>query len=509
MGGLIMPIKPPTVDDLARIARNLRLGLSASDLESFRQLLEGPVLAYARLDQLEEPAPVIKYPRDSGQRPAPGQNPLNAWYWRCEIHGAPGGPLKGKTFAIKDNVAVAGIPMMNGTALLEGFVANIDATVVTRILDAGGTILGKSVCESLCFSGGSHTSDNGPVRNPHDRSRSTGGSSSGSGALVASSAVDMAIGGDQGGSIRIPSSWCGIYGLKPTYGLVPYTGAFPIELTLDHLGPMARSAADCALMLEAIAGPDGLDPRQRADLIAQPYSKMLSGDVRGLRFALVREGFGISGYSEKDVDECVIAAARSFEKLGARVSEVSIPWHRDGGALWNAIGCEGALTTMHDGSGFGNNWKGYYPVAMLDGFARGLTERPAALSETTKMFLMLGQYMREQYHGRYYAKARNLARSLTSAYDAALKEADLLAMPTTSIKATLLPAAGCSREEYIERATNMGANTGQFDVTGHPAMNVPCGISAGLPVGMMLVGRLGDDAMVLRAADAWQRNFAS
>lgn len=116
--------------------------------------------------------------------------------------------------------------MMNGTALLEGFVANIDATVVTRILDAGGTILGKSVCESLCFSGGSHTSDNGPVRNPHDRSRSTGGSSSGSGALVASGAVDMAIGGDQGGSIRIPSSWCGIYGLKPTYGLVPYTGRF-------------------------------------------------------------------------------------------------------------------------------------------------------------------------------------------------------------------------------------------------------------------------------------------
>jgi amidase len=502
-----MPIKLPTVDNLARIARGLRLSLSAADLEGFRQLLEPSVLAYAQLDQLEEPATVIQYPRDGGNRPAPEQNPLNAWYWRCEIHGNPEGPLNGKTFAIKDNVAVAGIPMMNGTTLLEGFIANIDATVVTRILDAGGSILGKSVCESLCFSGGSHTSDNGPVRNPHDRSRSTGGSSSGSGALVASGAVDMAIGGDQGGSIRIPSSWCGIYGLKPTYGLVPYTGAFPIELTLDHLGPMARSAADCALMLEAIAGPDGLDPRQRADLTAQPYSKMLTGDVRGLRLALVREGFGIPGHSEKDVDGCVIAATRSFEKLGARVSEVSVPWHCNGSALWTAIGCEGALTTMLEGSGFGNNWKGFYPVAMLDGLARGLAERPGALSETSKMFLMLGQYMREQYHGRYYAKARNLARSLTAAYDSALTDADLLVMPTTPMKATLLPAAGCSREEYIERATNMGANTGQFDVTGHPAMNVPCGISEGLPVGMMLIGRLGDDATVLRAADAWQRNF--
>jgi amidase len=451
--------------------------------------------------------PVIKYPRDAGRRPAPEENQLNAWYWQCEVRGAAEGLLKGKTVAIKDNVAVAGIPMMNGTKLLEGFVADIDATVVTRILDAGGTILGKSVCESLCFSGGSHTSDNGPVRNPHDRSRSTGGSSSGSGALVASGTVDTAVGGDQGGSIRIPSSWCGIYGLKPTYGLVPYTGAFPIEFTLDHLGPMARSALDCALMLEAIAGADGLDPRQRGDLIAQPYSEALTGDVRGLKIALVHEGFGIPGCSEKDVDDCVITAVRSFENLGARVSEVSIPWHRDGAALWTAIGCEGALSTMIEGFGFGTNWKGYYPASMLEALARGLEQRSNSLSETTKMFVMLGRYMHEKYHGHYYAKAQNLARVLAAAYDSVLKDADLLAMPTTPMKATLLPSAGCSREEYVERASNMGANTGQFDITGHPAINVPCGISEGLPVGLMLAGRFGDDATVLRAADTWQQNF--
>jgi amidase len=305
----------------------------------------------------------------------------------------------------------------------------------------------------------------------------------------------------------MPSSWCGIYGHKPTYGLVPYTGAFPIELTLDHLGPMARSAADCALMLDAIAGPDGLDPRQSAGIMPQRYAAALTGDVKGLRIALLREGFGIKDSSEQDVDECVTGAVRSFEKIGARVSEVSIPWHRAGGALWTAIGCEGALATMFDGSGFGTNWKGYYPVAMLDALAHGLEQRPNALSGTSKMFLMLGQYMRERYHGRYYAKARNLARSLTDAYDSALRNVDLLAMPTTPLKATLLPAAGCSLEEYIECATNMGANTGQFDVTGHPAINVPCGISEGLPVGLMLVGRIGEDAAVLRAADAWQRNF--
>ena len=127
--------------------------------------------------------------------PSPQDNPLNAWFWRCEIKGAAGCALQGKTFAIKDNICVAGIPMMNGTRLLEGFVPNVDATVVTRILDDGGTISGKAVCESLCASGGSHTSDNGPMRNPRDPKRTTGGSSSGSGALVAAGEVDMALGG--------------------------------------------------------------------------------------------------------------------------------------------------------------------------------------------------------------------------------------------------------------------------------------------------------------------------
>jgi amidase len=203
----------------------------------------------------------------------------------------------------------------------------------------------------------------------------------------------------------------------------------------------------------------------------------------------------------------VAAAVRSFEKIGARVSEVSIPWHRDGAALLTAIACEGGLSTMIDGAGFGTNWKGYYPVPMREALAHGLERRPTALSETTRMFVMLGSYMREQYHGRYYAKARNLARALTAAYDSVLKDVDLLAMPTTPMKATPLPSPGCSREEYVERAGNMGANTGQFDVTGHPAINIPCGISEALPVGMMLSGRLGDDATVLRAADAWQQNF--
>ena len=305
----------------------------------------------------------------------------------------------------------------------------------------------------------------------------------------------------------MPSCWCSIYGLKPTYGLVPYTGIFPIELTLDHTGPMARTVADLALLLEVIAGPDGLDPRQSAGLKGEAYPRALPGDVRGLRLGIVQEGFGWEGLSEKDVDECVTEAAHAFERLGAEVRTVSIPWHRDGRHVWSAIAIEGSTMLMVLGNGMGTNWKGHYTTSLLDAYARGRLTRANDLSETVKLVMLLGRYMQDHYHGRYYAKAQNLARSLTAAYDAALRTCDLLVMPTLPLKATPIPPAGASREEYTDRALQMLPNTCPFDVTGHPALNVPCGMSGGLPVGMMLIGRIGDDATVLRAADAFQRQI--
>jgi amidase len=467
--------------------------------------MTGSVASYSRLDELTEPTLPVKYPRSPGFRPQPEENPLNAWYWRTEITGATSGPLAGKTVAIKDNVCVAGVPMMNGCSVLEGYVPEIDATVVTRILEAGGTIRGKAVCENLCLSGGSHTSATGPVRNPYDPSRMAGGSSSGSAALVAIGEVDMAIGGDQGGSIRMPSCWSGICGHKPTYGLVPYTGIFPIELTLDHAGPMARTVTDVARLLEVIAGPDGLDPRQSAGLQGEAYSKALTGEVKGLRLGIVQEGFAWPGLSEKDVDEGVTQSAHAFTKLGAEVKTVSIPWHREGVHIFTPIAAEGALAVMVLGNSMGTNWKGHYTTSLLDAYARGRLTRANDLSETVKLFVMLGVYMQEHYHGRYYAKAQNLGRSLTAAYDAALRDCDLLVMPTLPLKATRIPGADASREEYVTRALEMIANTCPFDISGHPAISIPCGLSEGLPVGMMLVGRRGEDATVLRAADAFQR----
>jgi amidase len=497
-------LRKPPLTDLERIAKSYDLVLSHDDLTSFRSLMDGVLASYRRLDQFAEPTLPVKYPREPGYRPPAAENRLNAWYWKCSIKGAQSGPLAGKKIAIKDNVCVAGIPMMNGSNVLEGYVPDVDAIVVTRILDAGGEIVGKAVCESLCFSGGSHTSDTGPVLNPHDPKRSAGGSSSGSAALVVAGECDMAMGGDQGGSIRIPSSYCGAVGHKPTYGLVPYTGVFPIELTLDHTGPIARSAADVALLLEAIAGPDGLDPRQPAGLRTEAYSKRLTGDARGLKVGIVKEGFGWPE-SEPDVDATVRQAAQRLSRAGATVSELSIPLHRDGIHIWNAIAVEGATMLMVAGNSMGTNWKGHYTTSLLDFYGRSRRARANDLSETVKLVILLGQYMQDNYQGRYYAKAQNLARTLRAGYDEALKGVDLLLMPTLPMKATLLPPPDASREDYVARALEMISNTCPFDVTGHPAVTVPAGMSNGLPVGMMLVGRHWEDGMVLRAADAFQK----
>jgi amidase len=480
--------------------------LSEEELAFYQQRMAEVLESYQRLDQLPEPKLPVNYPRAPGHRPSPEQNPYNAWYWRCQISGANEGPLSGKTVAIKDNVCVAGVPMMNGTSLLEGYVPDVDATIVTRILDAGGEIVGKSVCEHLCFSDASHMADTGPVRTPHDPSRTSGGSSSGSGALVAAGECDMAIGGDQGGSIRMPASFCGIYGLKPTHGLVPYTGIFPIERTLDHTGPMTRTVEDLALLLQAIAGPDGHDPRQ-VEITVGDYLADLDRGLDGVRIGVVNEGFGWPD-SEADVDAAVREAAERLKGEGALVEEVSIPWHLEAEHIWNGIAIDGALAHMVRGNAGGFNAKGYYDTSLIDAFSRGRARNANDLSETVKLVTMLGEHLQTTYGGRYYAKAQNLATTLAGAYSEALERFDVLVMPTTRTKALPLPAADAEPEERFERALEIHAQTCAFDVTGHPAINIPCAVSEGLPVGMSAIGKYCDEQSLLGFARACERSIA-
>ena len=254
-----MAVRLPTLEQIDRLGSDFGLILSADEVAAFQQAFKGPLASYGRLEELVPPALAPVAPRSPGYRPSASENPYGAWYWKTNIKTGGEGLLSGKKVAIKDNICVAGVPMMNGSALLEGYVPELDATVVTRILEAGGTIAGKAACEDLCFSGASHTCAGGVIRNPHNPAHSAGGSSGGSAALVAAGEVPMALGGDQGGSIRTPSSWCGVYGLKPTWGLVPTTGSMPISYSVDHCGPMCASVEDVARLLTVIAGHDGWD----------------------------------------------------------------------------------------------------------------------------------------------------------------------------------------------------------------------------------------------------------
>ena len=498
-----MAVKRPTLAQLHAVASDLGMTLSDEDARSFLGLMEGSFAAYDAVDAMPDHVPPVKYPRTPGYRPEGTENRYNAWYVKTSVKGAPSGKLAGKTVALKDNICLAGVPMMNGASTLRGYVPDIDATVVTRILDAGGTIVGKAHCEYFCFSGGSHTGAAGPVHNPLRMGHSAGGSSSGSAALVAAGEVDMALGGDQGGSIRIPSSFCGIYGMKPTHGLVPYTGIMPIELTLDHTGPMTRSVADNALLLEVIAGDDGLDPRQYAPRIAD-YTTALRQDAGGLNIGVVTEGFGHPN-SESEVDAQVRKGADRFAKLCAKIKEISLPMHAVGAAIWSPIALEGATELMMKGNGMGTNWRGLFVTSLLDAHSTW-RHRANELSDTLKVSMLLGHYFTKHYRGHFYAKAQNLSRKLRAAYDAALADHDLLLMPTLPMKATPLPPADAPRELYVQRAFEMIANTAPFDATGHPAMSLPCGLVDGLPVGLMLIGRHYDEATIYRAAHAFEQS---
>ena len=502
-GGTMSTVKRPSVEQLQEIVASLHMSMSNREVAEYLDAMEGTFAAYDRLTQMPDNLPPVRYPRTPGFRPSAAENPLNAWAVKSEVRGAVHGPLSGKRIVLKDNVCLAGVPMMNGASSLEGYVPDVDATLVTRILDAGGTIVGKAHCEYFCLSGGSHTSAAGPVHNPYRHGYSAGGSSSGSGALVGAGEVEMAIGGDQGGSIRMPSGWCGAYGMKGTHGLVPYTGVMPIEATIDHVGPMTMTVADNALLLEVIAGADGLDPRQY-NVRVDKYTSALGRGVAGMRIGVVTEGFNHDN-SEPDVDQKVREAADRFRALGATVDEVSIPMHRDGPAIWTPIALEGLMAQMMHGNGMGFNWKGLYTTSLLDAHSNWRA-RANELSRTLKISMFAGEYFMRNYRGHFYAKAQNLSRLLAKSYDDVLGRYDLLLMPTLPMKATPIPPANAPLALWCQRGFEMIANTCPFDVTGHPAMSVPCGLSNGLPVGLQLTAKHYNESTIYRAAHAFEQS---
>lgn len=328
-----MTFRLPDTNELQSIAAELNLSLTDSAAEEMLSYLQGFDVGYKYLDKEADVLPENLSPDRHYEEVSPESNPFGAWYVKCSIKERDDGPLHGKKIVVKDNIFVAGLPFTAGAGVLDGFKADYDASSVKRILQAGAEITGKSVCEYFCLSGGSCTSHNGVVQNPRKPGYSAGGSSSGSAALVVAGEADMALGTDQGGSVRIPASLSGCYGMKATMGVVPYTGGMAMETSIDYIGPLTNSVSDNALLLEVLAGPDEDDPFLPE---AGKYTEGLGKSVSDLKIGMVSEGFGHPvGYRE--VDERVRKAAAVFlpsERQSKTYPYLCTRWGWVSGEVW-------------------------------------------------------------------------------------------------------------------------------------------------------------------------------
>jgi amidase len=546
------------VEDLRVAAAELNIEIPhVSDEEDYLHLLQSVDAVMRQIEASEDylhPAlsPVeTTHPRTYWQ-PEIKDNPANAWRYRCELMAASptSDTLKGRTVAIKDSISIGGLPTTVGTftevLCKDGNLAPspIDASVVSRILESGATIKGSSTCENYCASPLSFSAATGPVHNAWMYSYTSGGSSSGSATLVAATAihrasgkdfgetVELAIGGDQAGSVRIPASYSGIYGMKPTYGLVPYTGAVPLAPMIDHLGPLATNLEDIALLLQVITGYDGIDPRMTPESPlrgqVQDYPKLLS-DFRsstpekeklgsGLNIGLLRESFNIAGLSNQ-VRDTVLETSRSFfTAAGAEVIDISVPMHHDGSLIWTAA----TRMSMSEWScqGKTSGYLSFLPPHIQAQWPpdQRMYELLTATNPAVVNIMLSGPFLKKQFGSRIESKAHRKAFELRAAYDKVFEGIDILVTPCAPTVAMPHPKMQSDAEgpaatvmEKLSQAVGVTTNTAPFNVTGHPALNVPCGFGSAtdrpdvkLPIGMQIIGRRWEDALVLKAAAVFE-----
>jgi len=383
------------------------------------------------------------------------------------------GPLHGVPLAVKDLFATEGVRTTGGSKLLADWVPDHDAAVVERLKAAGAVLLGKTGMHELAYGTTSNNALYGPVRNPWDPTCHPGGSSGGSAAAVAAGLAYGALGSDTGASIRQPAACCGIVRLKPSFGRISKFGALPLSWSLDHIGPMTRSVADAALMLQALAGPDPRDP----NCADRPVPDYLAGlgtgvaAVGGKRIALAR-GFFFAD-CDPEVAAAVTAAARTLEDLGARIEEIELP-ELDSAYLTGGItiACEAAA---------------YH--------AKNLRERPEAFSEELRGSLELGAF----YSAVDYLQAQRVRRQVCEAIRSAMAPFDAVLSPTSPVPATPIDDSPPGHSGLRHR------NTIPFNLTGLPAISLPCGVTgAGLPIGLQIAGAAFDEAGILAIAQAFE-----
>ena len=409
----------------------------------------------------------------------------------------PRGLLFGLPAGIKDNIATKGMRTTCASKILANYEPIYDATVVTRLKDAQAVAVGKLNMDEFAMGGSNENSAFHPVRNPWNLDHVPGGSSGGSAAAVAAGEVCFALGSDTGGSIRQPAAYCGVVGLKPTYGLVSRFGLVAFASSLDQIGPITRSVEDAAVVLQAIAGHDPMDSTS-AKVDIPDYASALTGDVRGLRIGVPKEylGEGI----DPAVREAVLAALKRFESLGAVWEETSLPHTEYALAAYYLIASSEASSNLarYDGVRYGVRSAG--AESLLEVYTKSRSE---GFGPEVKRRIMLGTYaLSSGYYDAYYLKAQKVRTLIRRDFGRAFERFDVLVSPTA-------PTAAFRIGSLVDDPLTMYMNdvcTIPVSLAGIPAISVPCGFADGLPVGLQIMGKPFDEATVLRAAHAYEQS---
>ncbi|WP_254822377.1 Asp-tRNA(Asn)/Glu-tRNA(Gln) amidotransferase subunit GatA [Haloglomus halophilum] len=423
------------------------------------------------------------------------------------VEGADDGPLAGATVAVKDNISTDGMRTTCGSAMLADYVPPYDATVVERLKDAGATIVGKTNMDEFGMGTTTETSAFGPTDNPAAPGRVPGGSSGGSAAAVAAGQADYALGSDTGGSIRCPAAFCGVVGIKPTYGLVSRYGLVAYANSLEQIGPIARDVEGAATVLDAIAGPDERDATTRHDTrddladeydgqhpaAATTYADAADGDVEGLSVGVVTN---LVEGADEAVVENFEAALDDLRAAGATVHEVSLPSVETAVQAYYVIAMSEASSNLARFDGVRYGQSGGYDGDWNETFAKA---REEGFGEEVKRRILLGTYaLSAGYHDKYYKQAQDARAWLKQDFDEAFEDADVLASPT-------MPVPPFELGESLDDPLQMylaDANTVPVNLANLPAISVPAGETDRGPVGLQLVGPAFGEETIIRAGSA-------
>ncbi len=407
-------------------------------------------------------------------------------------------PLAGVPLAIKDVLVTKGVPTTAGSKVLKDFIPPYDCTAVARLEAAGAVILGKTNCDEFAMGSSNENSAYRPVRNPRDQSRVPGGSSGGSAAAVAANLCVAALGSDTGGSIRQPASFCGVVGLMGTYGRVSRYGLIAFASSLDHIGPLAKTVKDSAILLQVIAGRDPMDSTS-AEVAVPDYVEEIGQPVGGMKVGVPKEYFGEG--LDGEVRGAVQAALQQMAKLGCEVVDISLPHTAYAIPTYYLVATAEASSNLarYDGVRYGH--RAARAQSLADLYRRS---RDEGFGPEVKRRIMLGTYaLSAGYYDAYYLKAQRVRTLLTRDFEDAFRKVDVIVTPTS-------PTPAFRLGEKMDDPLSMylaDIYTVTADLAGIPGISVPCGDSkTGLPIGLQILGRHFDECSVLRLAHAYEHS---